>query len=57
VLGPPVPKSVRFAEAPGQARSILEHAPRSAGAEAYHTIARILQQATAGGDSPGPAGS
>jgi chromosome partitioning protein len=42
VLGPPVPKSIRFAEAPGRARSILEHAPRSAGAEAYRTIARML---------------
>jgi len=42
VLGPPVPKSVRFAEAPGRGRSILEHAPRSAGAEAYRTIARLL---------------
>jgi chromosome partitioning protein len=42
VLGPPVPKSVRFPEAPGRGRSILEHAPRSAGAEAYRTIARLL---------------
>ena len=57
VLGPPVPKSVRFAEAPGQARSILEHAPRSAGAEAYRTIARILHESTTPGDSPGPPGS
>jgi chromosome partitioning protein len=44
VLQPPVPKSVRFAEAPGRGRSILEHAPRSAGAEAYRTIARTLHQ-------------
>jgi len=56
VLGPPVPKSVRFAEAPGQARSILEHAPRSAGAEAYRTIARILHGSISG-DTPGPPGS
>lgn len=42
VLGPPVPKSIRFAEAPGRGRSILEHAPRSPGAEAYRTIARLL---------------
>ena len=47
VLGPPVPKSVRFAEAPGCGRSILTHAPRSAGAEAYRTIARLLH-----GDTP-----
>jgi chromosome partitioning protein len=44
VLGDPIPKSVRFAEAPGQGRSILTHAPRSAGAEAYRAIARILHQ-------------
>lgn len=44
VLGEPIPKSVRFAEAPGQGRSILTHAPRSAGAEAYRAIARILHQ-------------
>ncbi len=44
VLDPPVPKSVRFAEAPGRGRSILEHAPRSAGAEAYRTIARTLHR-------------
>jgi chromosome partitioning protein len=44
VLGEPIPKSVRFAEAPGQGRSILTHAPRSAGAEGYRAIARILHQ-------------
>ena len=50
VLGPPVPKSVRFAEAPGRARSILEHAPTSPGAEAYRAIARLIH---ADGSSPG----
>ena len=44
VLGEPIPKSVRFAEAPGRGRSILTHAPRSAGAEAYRAIARILHE-------------
>ena len=44
VLDPPVPKTIRFAEAPAQGRSILEHAPHSAGAEAYRTIARTLHQ-------------
>jgi chromosome partitioning protein len=44
VLGDPIPKSVRFAEAPGRGRSILTHAPRSAGAEAYRAIARLLHQ-------------
>jgi chromosome partitioning protein len=44
VLGEPIPKSVRFAEAPGRGRSILTHAPRSAGAEAYRAIARLLHE-------------
>ena len=44
VLGDPIPKSVRFAEAPGLGRSILTHAPRSAGAEAYRALARLLHQ-------------
>ena len=39
VLEPPVPKSVRFAEAPAQGRSILQHAPGSPGAEAYRALA------------------
>jgi chromosome partitioning protein len=42
VLPPPVPKTVRFAEAPGRGRSILEHAPSSAGAAAYREIAAAL---------------
>jgi chromosome partitioning protein len=46
VLGEPIPKSVRFAEAPGRGRSILTHAPRSAGAEAYRAIARLLHEET-----------
>jgi len=39
VFSPPVPKSVRFAEAPELGRSILQHAPSSAGAAAYRTLA------------------
>ncbi|MCU1428924.1 MAG: ATPase involved in chromosome partitioning [Actinomycetia bacterium] len=42
VLQPPVPKTVRFAEAPGRGRSILDHAPTSAGAAAYRAIAATL---------------
>lgn len=42
VLEPPVPKSVRFAEAPGRGRCILQHAPSSPGAEAYRAIAAQL---------------
>jgi len=39
VLQPPVPKSIRFAEAPTLGRSILTHAPDSAGADAYRRLA------------------
>ena len=39
VFDPPVPKSVRFAEAPSEGRSILQHAPGSPGAEAYRSLA------------------
>ncbi len=42
VLVPPVRKSIRFAEAPAQGRSILEHAPHSPGAEAYRELAAVL---------------
>src|SRR5204863_7891922 len=42
VIEPPIPKTVRFAEAPGRGVSILEHAPNSAGAEAYRAIAALL---------------
>jgi chromosome partitioning protein len=42
VLEPPVRKSVRFAEAPRAAKSILKFAPSHAGAEAYRQIARSL---------------
>lgn len=44
VLEPPVRKSVRFAEAPGRGGSILDHAPRSPGAEAYRQIAQQLAE-------------
>jgi len=42
VLEPPVPKTIRFAEAPQVGRCILQHAPLSAGADAYRSIARRL---------------
>ena len=38
LFDPPVPKSVRFAEAPGFGRSVLQHAPASPGAVAYRTL-------------------
>jgi chromosome partitioning protein len=42
VLEPPVRKSIRFAEAPARGQSILQHAPSSAGSEAYRALARVL---------------
>lgn len=49
VFEPPVPKSVRFAEAPEQGRSIQQHAPGSRGAEAYRELAARLVEALAAG--------
>ncbi len=40
LLEPPVPKSVKVAEAPGRGRSVLDHARSSKPAEAYRQIAR-----------------
>ena len=42
VLDPPIAKSIRFAEAPAQGRSVLSTAKRARGAEAYRTLARNL---------------
>jgi chromosome partitioning protein len=46
VLEPPVPRSVRFAEAPAAGRSIFEFSPRHPGAEAYRQLARTLREMT-----------
>lgn len=45
VLAPPVPKSVKLAEAPGHGCSILRHAPTSKPAAAYRELARHLVEA------------
>jgi chromosome partitioning protein len=45
VLEPPVPRSVRFAEAPAAGRSIFEFAPRHPGAEAYRRLVQSLRGA------------
>ncbi|MEE8599563.1 ParA family protein [Euzebya tangerina] len=42
VIGVPVRKSVRFAEAPNQGKTILTHAPKVPGAAAYRVIAAEL---------------
>jgi chromosome partitioning protein len=52
VLGPPVRKSVRFAEAPRMGRSILRYASSSQGAAAYREIARTLVARAPRGDQP-----
>ena len=44
VLGPPIPKTVRFAEAPAVGRSILTTSRRSKGAQAYREVAASLLQ-------------
>lgn len=44
VLQPPIPKSVRFAEAPARGCCILQHAPKSPGAQAYRAIAAQLDE-------------
>ncbi len=43
VLEPPVKRSVRIAEAPTAHRSIVDHAPKHAGAEAYRRLAEQLR--------------
>jgi chromosome partitioning protein len=45
VLAPPVPKSVRVAEAPSLGRSVLRHAPRSPVAQAYRELADVIWKA------------
>jgi len=42
---PPIPKSVRFAEAPALGQSVLQHAPASAGAVAYRTLSTCVYDA------------
>ncbi|MET3962527.1 chromosome partitioning protein [Marmoricola sp. OAE513] len=42
VVEPPIPKSIRFAEAPAAGRSILSTASGNKGAEAYRTVAANL---------------
>src|SRR3954471_12523767 len=42
VIGPPIPKSIRFAEAPAVGRSILTTTRRHRGADAYRDVAANL---------------
>jgi chromosome partitioning protein len=45
VLQPPIPKSVRVAEAPGRGRSVLNHARTSKPALAYRELAKSIEAA------------
>ncbi|MCY7373590.1 MAG: ParA family protein [Spirochaetaceae bacterium] len=42
IIEPPIPKSIRFAEAPAAGRSMLSTAARARGAEAYRAVATGL---------------
>jgi chromosome partitioning protein len=44
VLDPPIPRSIRFAEAPAAGRTLLTTAPTSAGAQAYRELAARLRK-------------
>ena len=43
LIEPPIPRSVRVAEAPGEGVSVLQHARRSRSAEAYRDLAANLE--------------
>jgi chromosome partitioning protein len=43
IIEPPIPRSVRVAEAPGEGVSVLQHARRSRSAEAYREFAENLE--------------
>jgi chromosome partitioning protein len=44
VIEPPIPKSIRFAEAPAAGRSILSTTRKHRGAEAYRDVALALSR-------------
>jgi chromosome partitioning protein len=44
VIPPPIPRSVRVAEAPGRGRSVLEHARKSKSADAYRELAVEIEE-------------
>ncbi len=43
VIDPPIPRSVRVAESPGEGVSVLQHARRSRAAEAYRQLAENVE--------------
>jgi chromosome partitioning protein len=46
VIPPPIPRSVKVAEAPGRGRSVLTHARRSKSAAAYRDLAAEIERRT-----------
>lgn len=44
VLEPPIPKSIRFAEAPAAGRSVMSVSKAKKGADAYREVARLILQ-------------
>lgn len=44
VIDPPIPRSVRVAESPGEGRSVLRHARTSKSAQAYRDLAENLEK-------------
>ncbi len=44
IIEPPIPRSVRVAEAPGNGLSVLRHAARSRSAEAYRQLAANIEE-------------
>jgi chromosome partitioning protein len=55
VIGPPIPKTIRFAEAPAAGRSILRTSRSSKGAKAYREVAGTLVARAGGGPKKRPA--
>ncbi len=52
VLGPPIPKSIRFAEAPAGGRSLLQSHRSHPGSQAYRLVARSLVAGANGNAQP-----
>ncbi len=48
LLEPPIPKSVRVAEAPALGTSVLKHAPKSRSAKAYRELADLIVRQSGG---------
>jgi chromosome partitioning protein len=55
VIEPPIPKTIKFAEAPAAGRSILATSRSSKGAQAYREVAVTLQRRAASGTRRPPA--